>query len=78
VHPLDPIRLRDLSPTARREGRRLRESELAATSGTLSNGSDRMSPTGLRPRLAGVFLGVSERIEATDTHISHWVTKAFR
>jgi hypothetical protein len=40
VHPLDPIRLRDLTPAARREERRLRESELAATSGNLSNGSD--------------------------------------
>jgi hypothetical protein len=62
VHPLDSIRLRDLSPAARREERRLRESELAAPSGNLSNGSDRMFPTGLHPRLLGVFSGVSEPI----------------
>ena len=78
MHPLDPIRLRDLTPAARREERRLRESELAATSGNLSNGSDRMSPTGLHPRLVGVFLGVSERIEVTDTHVIQRVTKAIR
>ena len=76
MHPLDPIRLRDLTPAARREERRLRESELAAPSGNLSNGSDRMSPTGLHSRIVGVFLGVSEPIEAEDTHISHRVTKA--
>lgn len=58
--------------------RRLRESELAATSGNLSNGSSRMSPTGLHPRLVGVFLGVSERIEATDTHVIQKVTKVIR
>jgi hypothetical protein len=73
VHPLDPIRLRDLAPAARREERRLRESELAATLGSLSNGSDRMSPTGLHPRLVGVFLGVSERIEAIDTHANQGI-----
>lgn len=78
MHPLDPIRLRDLTPAARREERRLRESELAATSGNLSNGSDRMSPTALHPRLVGVFLGVSERIEATDTHLIQRVTNSIR
>jgi hypothetical protein len=76
VHPLDPIRLRHLSPAARREERRLRASELAATSGNLSTGSDRMSPTSLHPRLVGVLLGVLERIEATDTHVIQRVTKA--
>ena len=78
MHPLDPIRLRDLTPAARREERRLRESELAATSGNLSNGSDRMSPTSVHPRLVGVFLGVSERIEATDNHVIQKITKAIR
>jgi hypothetical protein len=78
VHPLDPIRLHDLTPAARREERRLRESELAATSGNLSKGSDRMSPRGLHPHLVGVFLGVSERIEATDTHVIQKVTKVIR
>lgn len=40
MNPLDPIRLRDFSPAACLEERRLRESELAATSGNLLNGSD--------------------------------------
>lgn len=78
MHPLDPIRLRDLSPAARREERRLRESELAATSGNLSNGSDRMSPTSLHPRLVGVFVGVSERIGSTNIHANQTVKKAIR
>jgi len=75
-HALDPIRLRDLTPAARREERRLRASELAARSGNLSNGSDRMSPTSLHPRLVGVLLGVSERIESTNTHTNQTVKKA--
>ena len=78
MHPLDPIRLRDLTPAARREERRLRESELAATSGNLSNGSDRMSPTRLHPRLVGVFLGVSEPTEAAYTHVIQKVMKVIR
>lgn len=78
MRPRDPIRLRGLSPAARREERRFRESALAATSGNLSTGSDRMSPRGLHPRLVGVFLGVSERIEAADIHLIHMVTKAIR
>lgn len=78
VHSLDPIRWRDLCPAARREERRLRESELAAPSGNLSNGSDRMSPTGLHPRLLGVFSGVQEPIEAENTHINHRGTKSIR
>jgi len=78
VHPLDPIRLRDLTPAARREERRLRASELADGSCNLLDDSDRTASTGLHPRLLGVFSGVSEPIEATDIHISQRVTKDIR
>ena len=53
MHPLDPIRLRDLSPAARREERRLRATKLADGSSNLSKRFDRLARRGIRYRPGG-------------------------